>query len=129
VTKPRLLDLFCGAGGAAMGTETELAWAAGFFDGEGSISVRRDSRPGRKPALLLDIEQTDQRPLLRFHDAVRAGSLSRRPDSRGPNRKRLYRLHAGDKGTRRIIAALWPWLSEPKREQFIACLRNLGELP
>jgi hypothetical protein len=26
VSKPRLLDLFCGAGGSAMGSPIELAW-------------------------------------------------------------------------------------------------------
>jgi hypothetical protein len=95
--KPRLLDLFCGAGGAAMGTSPQLAWAAGFFDGEGCVSVRRDKRPGRKPALHLDIEQTDERPLRRFHAAVEfKGSISLRPQ-RAPTRKPLYRLYMGRK--------------------------------
>lgn len=126
--RPRLLDLFCGAGGAAMGLEAELAWAAGFFDGEGCVSVRNDRRPGRTPRLQLDIEQTDERPLVRFQAAVGRGRMTLRP-SRAPSRKALYRLNMAHQDTIDTMAAVWPYLSEPKREQFIAALRTVEQIP
>ena len=124
--RPRLLDLFCGAGGAAMGSlESERAWAAGFFDGEGSTSVCRDKRPGRKVACSLSIEQTDMRPLVRFKDAVgwRGNIVQRAP--RAPRRKTLYRIYMTNARTVATMQALWPWLSEPKREQFLRVCREV----
>lgn len=117
--KPRLLDLFCGAGGAAMGSDIELAWAAGFFDGEGSVSLHRDKRPGRSPALHLDIEQVDARPLARFRVAIgQLGAITLRP-ARGSSRP-IYRVYMGHAASVAAITALWPYLSEPKREQIRA---------
>ncbi len=116
-----MLDLFCGAGGAAMGyvdPELELAWAAGFFDGEGSVSVHRDKRPGRRPVLHLDIEQVDPRPLRRFALAVGfTGSITKR-ESRSNGRRPIYRITMGENRTINTIGALWDYLSEPKREQY-----------
>src|SRR5437773_1281790 len=117
--RPRLLDLFCGAGGAAMGSETERAWAAGFFDGEGYVGVHRDKRPGRTPVLNIGIEQVDARPLQRFASAVGwQGNILKRPAQRAPNRQVIHRIIMGHTDTWKTIAVLWPWLSEPKREQF-----------
>ncbi len=124
----RLLDLFCGAGGAAMGSDTERAWAAGFFDGEGSVSVHRDKRPGRRLGISLSIEQTDIRPLERFKAATGwHGNVVARPLPRAPRRKRMFRIFATNESTLRVMAALWPWLSEPKREQFEAVIRQIPE--
>jgi len=96
--------------------EIELAWAAGFFDGEGSVSVRRDKRPGRKPTLQLDIEQVDPRPLRRF--AVgHTGSIVKR-EARAEGRRPIYRIAMGENRTLNTIGALWEYLSEPKREQY-----------
>ncbi len=126
MTRPLLLDLFCGAGGAAMGSDTERAWAAGFFDGEGWVGPRFDHRPGRNPTLQLGIEQTDRRPLERFMAAVGAtGTVGQRGAPRAPNRRLLYRIHMGHQDTVRTMAALWPWLCEPKRDQYRESLRRL----
>ena len=125
----RLLDLFCGAGGAAMGSpETELAWAAGFFDGEGYVGVRRDKRPGRKLVLQIGIEQADERPLLRFKDAVGwTGNVVKRGAPRAPNRRVLYRIIMGHTDTVATMQALWPYLSEPKREQFLLAAKEVDD--
>ena len=107
-------------------TETELAWAAGFFDGEGSVSIHRDKRPGRKPLIHLDIEQVDIRPLLRFRAAVGLpGNISLRP-ARSLNRKPIHRVYMAHAEASACIARLWPFLSEPKREQIIAALGQMA---
>jgi len=127
VSKPRLLDLFCGAGGAAMGSDVDLAWAAGFFDGEGSVSVHRDRRPGRAVVVHLDIEQVDPRPLVRFRAAVgRPGAITLRP-ARAPNRRAIHRVYMGHSEAIATLQALWPYLSEPKREQAERVLRAVEE--
>ena len=106
--------------------DIELVWAAGFFDGEGSISIHHDKRPGRKPGIHLDIEQADARPLERFAKAVGwAGGMSLRP-ARSKNRKPIYRIAMGDRAARTIVFRMWPWLSEPKREQFGRVAREVG---
>ena len=122
----RLLDLFCCQGGGAMGYATELAWAAGFFDGEGSVSVHCDKRPGRTPSFRLEIEQVDIRPLERFQRAVGGfGNLSKRSGPRAPNRRVLFRLYASNEPALRIAVAIWPHLSEPKREQITRVIEEL----
>ena len=114
----RILDLFSGAGGAA--DDVELAWAAGFFDGEGYVGVRRDKRPGRKLALQIGIEQVDERPLARFAAAVAwSGSPKLRPTQRATTRRPIYRLIMGHADTVQTMRVLWPYLSVPKREQFL----------
>lgn len=135
MTRPLLLDLFCGAGGAAMGEcpcpqglETERAWAAGFFDGEGCISVQHDRRPGRRPRLYLSIEQVDPRPLERFNVAVGFDRpITRRPGRRAPDRQVIHRITMGHASALRTIGILWPWLSEPKREQFQRAVDEIGD--
>jgi hypothetical protein len=124
--KPRLLDLFCGAGGAAMGYETELAWAAGFFDGEGYVGVRRDNRPGRNLTLQIGIEQVDPRPLMRFRSAVGLESpVYARPTRRAPKRQVIHRLVMGHRDTVTTMQLLWPYLSGPKREQFLRAVKEV----
>jgi hypothetical protein len=97
----------------------ELAWAAGFFDGEGHIGVRRNgpSFPSRR--IGLHVGQADRRPLDRFLRAVGVGQI-RGPDrqSKYPNAKLMFRFHVDNfQHAQHVVAVLWRWLSEPKREQ------------
>lgn len=100
-----------------IGQMLELAWAAGFFDGEGSIQLRRGTM------LQLYVGQTDPRPLERFAAAVGAGKV------RGPygpyarngkpnNWKPMYAWQLGGRKAESVFATLRPYLSEPKREQY-----------
>lgn len=107
--------------------DTELAWAAGFFDGEGYVGVRRDKRPGRRLTLQIGIEQVDPRPLVRFKAAVDwPGNVVARPARRAPNRQIIHRIIMGHDDVLRTISALWPWLSPPKREQFLRAAQEIG---
>lgn len=91
---------------------TELAWAAGFYDGEGSASSSSDYL--KLPALSLN--QVDIRPLRRFHAAVLGLGTVRGPYERG--NQPIYEwsaksfIHA-----QAVIGLLWKYWSEPKREQ------------
>jgi hypothetical protein len=88
----------------------ELAWAAGFFDGEGTFSAPR--RQDKKYCYLtLSVAQKDPRPLHRFVRAIGAANVT------GPNKEGMH--HAQLTSTKAVLAAalLEPYLSEPKREQ------------
>jgi len=99
----------------------ELAWAAGFFDGEGSIGTyfNRPHVDGSQGSgtTRLTITQKDRRPLDRFREAVGVGSVTQRqPDAQ--HDYGMYALQVVKRaGVHQIIWLLWPWLSEPKREQ------------
>ena len=101
----------------------ERAWAAGFFDGEGSTLAERVT-PGAgrgQPYLRLAMEltQVDERPLRRFAAAVGSGRVQARPARLSPTRRQQasWRWRASHAEAERALCALWPYLSEPKREQ------------
>lgn len=95
-----------------------LAWAAGFYDGEGNFWTRAESGHIR-----LTIHQCDFRPLQRFHRAVMGVGKLRGPYQRPhrvhrENDSPMYTWSAQNHAdVRLIIGWLWEFLSEPKREQ------------
>ena len=99
----------------------ELAWAAGFFDGEGCTMIRRDRRlgdPTRAPTVNVGIavNQVDRRVLDRLLAALGTGTI--RGPYKTPGGKDQWR-YAADGFARvvAVVAILWPWLGEIKRDQ------------
>lgn len=95
-------------------SDIERAWAAGFFDGEGSTCVKA----GR--SIVVSVTQAadgDACPetLLHFARAVQAGRLYGPYATRG---KPIYRWTAVGAEAALAIGRLWPFLSRPKREQY-----------
>ena len=100
--------------------EHELAWAAGFFDGDGWAALVGGGR-GRRRRPMAQINQADANGvpevLTRFRDAVGVGRVA------GPKiedgRQDIYRWvassHADVRQTGELIG---PWLSSEKRVQF-----------
>lgn len=113
----------------------ELAWAAGFFDGEGSTHVWQQTTPathGRKRTygpyahLFVSVGQYDRECLERFQRAV--GGLGAIYQNHKHRSGRLYSFQTGKFATSQaIIAMLWPWLSQPKRQQAAAALGDMRE--
>ncbi len=107
---------------AATCLDERRAWAAGFFEGDGSIGAyighRRESSV---PQLSASISQasTEGIPtcLLRFRDPVGVGSISGPVQPRGWSRLPQYRWQANGKSVAIAIAILMPWLVGAKREQ------------
>lgn len=98
-----------------------LAWAAGFFDGEGSIYcswVRGQSNENKHRRLFIGISQSgDPQTLHRFRDAVRVGTISG-PYKHGRGGKDFWHLQIYRfEYVQACFAMLWPFLSEPKRAQ------------
>ena len=96
----------------------ELAWAAGFFDGEGCTT--RTGRPGLSMRPRVTISQIERGNLERFQQAVGGwGAITRHG-----GRNMLCWQTKNNRETWLVLAALWPFLSEPKRLQ---AARRLAE--
>ena len=103
----------------------EIAWAAGFFDAEGTASSsQRLHRPSRERQMAVYQGGRDAIPdaLLRFQRAVGG-----RGNITGPYRNRLFhwttRKHtAFDE----VMTMLWPWLSDSKRAQLQRATETAG---
>lgn len=109
--------------------DTELAWAAGYFDGEGSTYVNR--RKGVKhygrenPSITtvttpcMSVCQVDRRTLDRFVSAIEStrkigGPYKPKTESSNPYFK--WSLE-GRPSVCATLTLLWPYLSDPKKEQ------------
>ena len=99
-------------------SHTELAWAAGFFDGEGSMSLIKQGGH-RYPRLHL--EQVDREVLDRFNNAIGNlgivfGPYTRKdaPAHHKPHFKFAVQSWVKVQAT---IALIWSYLSSVKREQ------------
>lgn len=98
----------------------ELAWAAGFFDGEGSLVLRhqvvhRKSGTYEYMRPLVSIGQVDPEVLHRFRKAVGVGFVD------GPYQTKhrdvwKYRAQKFEE-VQMVMILLWPWASSIKREQ------------
>ena len=104
-----------------------LAWAAGFFDGEGTTFARTDSdRPGYRQ-LDVSVPQCghDRVPevLLKYQRSMRGvGRIY------GPNRTDVYVWRAGGRlGAETALGLMWPHLGEVKRRQAIEALEVVRE--
>ena len=99
-----------------------LAWAAGFWAGEGCCWSGSSNSKGyryKQRSIVGRISQVDKRPLVRFKRAVSLGSI------RGPYRTSKGRPAyqwgvSGWPSIEKLFKLLGPWLDPVKREQFIA---------
>lgn len=96
----------------------ELAWAAGFFDGEGWAN-----RSGRSVHSRINQSDNSGVPhvLLRFQRVTGRGRI--RGPVREEGRQDLYSWEVSSRGdVEAVAAATWPWLGEVKRTEFTAAL-------
>lgn len=104
----------------------ELAWAAGFFDGEGSIytSVMGRSNNSSKN-IHLDIAQIHPFVLERFIRAVGIGKLYGPYAPKTKNSRQYWRYTAsGYASCQAVVGLLWNWLSPVKQEQASTALAS-----
>jgi hypothetical protein len=94
----------------------EIAWAAGLLEGEGCISHAN----GR---LFVQLKNTDLWVVERFAEIVDVGTVYGPYRADGSKDAHLYRrkpfwVWVGyQEDGEVVIAALWPWLSERRRER------------
>lgn len=92
-----------------MAVPTEIAWAAGLFEGEGCISHFR--RAGGED-LQIALVMTDEDVVLRFHEIVNRGKVygPYHPPSHGDQRKQFWRWAALGDAAHDVLDLLGPWL-------------------
>lgn len=95
----------------------ELAWAAGFFDGEGSFTHGGNTGPGSGRYAVVRITQTDAAVLHRFRRAVTSIGRVTGPHLTA-HRPAFHYCAYGNEKSQAIGAMLWAFLSPPKRVQF-----------
>ncbi len=108
--------------------ETEFAYLAGFFDGEGSVmvdarKVYSAGRPNRNhhqsPTVVVKVGNTDPKPLLRFQK-VFGGRVYREPDVRALRNKPIYSYRAYENMSRVILERLLPHLTTKRPQAELA---------
>lgn len=98
---------------------TEIAWAAGFFDGEGYCGLSSDGYVSVK------IGQIHPEVLERFARAVGHGQVTGpRKVGDNPNWQDLWSYQIGGEPAILVMNLLWPYLSTVKRIQFRVALDN-----
>jgi hypothetical protein len=112
-----------------------LAWAAGFFDGEGCFfhGVRKrygNSKGGPYHRTETRMTQAHPAVLERFREVVGLGQVYGPYAKQGPRDRPQWQYVAyGWRQTQAIIALLWPWIGEVKRLQAKNVLRQVRENP
>lgn len=95
-----------------------IAWAAGLFDGEGSIFASESmKRKRRNVRLHMAIRMTTLDDVERFHRAVGVGSVRGPYQPNGPRKPQWAWTAGTDENVRQCVALLWPYLGKNKREQ------------
>lgn len=103
----------------------QLAWAAGFFDGEGSTIARTDSdRPGYRQLVVAVPQAGSATPhvLQRFQAAMLGMGRIDPPSSAGTFSWRSR----GFADAQQTLILLWPYLGEVKRRQAASAMRSVS---
>lgn len=92
--------------------EEQIAWAAGIFEGGGSILSVNGGRQRR-----LALRMTDEDVVRRWAAAVNANVLGPYSNDRddGSVRKQVWVCHLNGRRADRMLARFWPWLGERRR--------------
>ena len=118
-------------------SESDIAYIAGLFDGEGSIHIKRgienkkkhNGKPGRRLSnsmrISMEITMTDQSVLRWLHEVLGVGTLNRKPRKgrRKDGTKYLmqYRWRCTFRDAYYVCRLLWPYAHTklPKIQQVI----------
>lgn len=108
----------------------ELAWAAGFFDGEGTTHGGKRSDRYNGTMISMSVPQVKLLPLERFHSAVLGqGKIFLRNRAK-PNVQACYVWQAQNwRSVQAVSSMLWEFLSNIKKEQYLIALENFRSNP
>ena len=88
---------------------TCLAWAAGFFDGEGGTYIQHNAR--KRKYLKIIVGQKHREPLDRIRRIFQCGNITQRA-----NGIYVWQVCTGD-DVHHVLEMMWPYLTEIKRLQ------------
>jgi hypothetical protein len=98
---------------------TDLSWAAGFFDGEGSVGCILSHN---RPSIRIHISQKDTRVLDKWHRIFPVGSFHCRQNGNG---RGITDIAIGNfENVQAIMCAMWPWLGERKKEDYTRAMKK-----
>lgn len=98
----------------------DLAWAAGLFEGEGSIYV--PVKPTR--SLRICIASTDEDVIQRFHGIVGVGGAYDYVPKNSLGKKRQFWWYVtGHENVQAILTIFWGWLGKRRRLKATAALK------
>lgn len=107
-----------------MATETERAWAAGFFDGEGWVGRSLVTKTTKSGVYICEriestVGQNDPEVLERFKKAVGIGTIGGPYKRKKTNHKDFWQFRVSNrKAVIQLFEALSPYLSTIKTKQF-----------
>lgn len=94
--------------------DIEIAWAAGFFDGEGSTCIT-----AKGASVRMSLPQAEPTNPERFIKALGVGSVS------GPSKRGHWTASINGKEALVALGKLWPYLGEPKKLQATLVLNEV----
>ena len=102
--------------------ETDYAWAAGFFDGEGTTSVLAAKRD-RHEYVRMSIAQKDNSTLERFRNIFNLGRIYK------SKTRDIYNWNNYKKeDVITVLNKMWPYLSEIKKIQALRCFNRIDNI-
>lgn len=109
-------------------SQIELAWAAGFFDGEGNTYILKGKNKHNKEyrGVKVQVRNTNLEALERFKKAVGDIGTLHGPYQQKANTeyKEFWSFAAASfESAQAVISMLWKFLSTEKKEQYSACIR------
>jgi hypothetical protein len=93
--------------------EEEIAWAAGLFEGEGTITASNEQ-------FVVRLVNTDEAIVRRLADIVPFGTIYgpyNRQERDGFRRKPIWVWIAARENGLDALALMWPWLSDRRRKR------------
>jgi len=111
------------SGGERLRTREELAWAAGLFDGEGSIVLVK--RANHRQHAEMSMGLTDRDLIQRFQNVM--GGCMNGPHTHVAGLAMWsWNLHTFEK-VQAAIVMLWPWLGERRRTRATEVLSQVSQ--
>jgi hypothetical protein len=116
------------ADATAFGTasEVDIAWAAGLFEGEGSLSIARRRERGYP---LFRVSSNDKDVLERFAAIIGCGHVRTRQKPAKAQHKQQYEFTlTRQQQARDAFYAMYPWLGERRRTRGLEVLAECAKL-
>lgn len=108
-------------------TKADLAWIAGFYEGEGSVvykMVKSFDKPRGYPNGCFSITQVNKEPLEKCLALTGLGYMTGPYKPRQNNHNSYYRWVAQEfESFQALVAAIWPWLSRKRKDQIKSAMR------
>jgi hypothetical protein len=104
--------------------DTDRAWAAGFVDGEGSFHWNANSPGYGIPRF--SVAQVDSEPMLRLIELFPFLKYRHAPGRNGCKDQHILTANGYEK-VQYLLAVLWPWLSQFKRDDAVRVLSRFRE--